>query len=316
MTARDRMTQQEPRVVVLGGINLDTSHRVADFPAPGETVLADMTLKGLGGKGANQAVAIARTGTAVVLLGVVGQDAAATQLVAVLEDAGVDVGRLGHVADVETGSATIVVDRHGQNFVVVSPAANRELGAEYAATVSDVISAADVLLVQGEVAPEASAAAARLAAVGGARVIVNLAPIVDLGPELGLADPLVVNEVEASQMLGARIVSAADAVEHGTRLLERCRSAVITVGREGAVVIEGGAVAHVPAPIPSRVVDTTGAGDAFVGVLAAALAAGQGLHEAVVAATSAATLSVEYGGSAEGYPVFPQLRGERAGADR
>lgn len=136
------------------------------------------------------------------------------------------------------------------------------------------------------------------------RVVINLAPVIDLGDALSVADPLVVNEIEATQLLG--LPNGEDVRNLAERLRGIARSVVVTLGPEGAVFVGDGGSAHVPAPLPTRVVDTTGAGDAFVGSMAARLALGDPLQDAVEFAVAAATRSVEYAGAAEGYPFFEE----------
>jgi ribokinase len=297
-------------VVVLGSVNLDQFYRVQALPRRGETVASQERSEGLGGKGANQAVAAARAGAAVTFLGACGDDAAGDWLRASLTSADVDTSQLGTIADAPSGSAVIVVDQGGENIIVVSGGANRLVSSEYVRSVEAVITRAKVLVVQGEIPATASAEAVRIARAAGVRVVVNLAPLIELGAGgLEAADPLVVNEVEASQLLGATIDGVEAAGRAGSRLLNLCVSAVITLGSAGSVLLTAEHVRHIAAPRPARVIDTTGAGDAFVGVLSAVLAAGAALDHAVVAAVAAATLSVQTVGAAESFPDFRGVTG-------
>ena len=292
-----------PSVVVFGSANVDSFYRVTVLPQPGETVLGTGLLTAVGGKGANQAIAAARAGVEAHFLGAVGRDADGARVVESLTAAGVVTDDLLRLEHTPTGRAVILVDDAGQNVIVVTVAANGALTPAHVVTLAPALARADVLVVQGEVPTTATAAAIEAAAAAGVRVVVNLAPYVDLGGAERRADPIVVNEVEASQLLG-RAVTGPESVDVVAGLGRRAVSAVVTLGAAGALVVEGGTVTHVPAPVPERVVDTTGAGDAFVGVLAAALAGGSPLGIAVAEAVRAATASVEVLGAGESYPRF------------
>lgn len=292
-----------PTVVVFGSANVDSFYRVAVLPRPGETVLGTGLLTAVGGKGANQAIAAARAGVESRFLGAVGRDADGARIVESLSSAGVVTDDLLRLEHAPTGRAVILVDDAGQNVIVVTVAANGALTPAHIAASAAVLTTADVLVVQGEVPTSATAAAIETAAEAGVRVVVNLAPYVDLGGAERHADPIVVNEVEASQLLG-QPVTGPESADVVAGLARRAVSAVVTLGALGALVVEGGGVRHVPAPVPERVVDTTGAGDAFVGVLAASLATGSSLGTAVAEAVRAATASVEVLGAGESYPRF------------
>jgi ribokinase len=301
---RSNTRRPSDRVVVFGSINFDSSFQVSSLPTPGETVIAASASKGLGGKGANQAVAAARAGAAVTFLGAVGDDETGRNLLAALAAAGVDTSFVRQLPSVESGAAMIVVNAIGQNQIVVSSGANALVDEDLVDAVSTVIAAADVVVVQGELVEQATIAAIAAADASDVRVIVNLAPFVEMGVALRSANPLVVNEVEASQLLGVVIDGRSSALAYGPQLLELCRTAVITIGAEGAVVIDAAGARHLPAPVVAEVRDTTGAGDALVGVLAAALARGLGLEAALRAAIVAASLTVTVNGAAESYPLF------------
>jgi ribokinase len=191
------------------------------------------------------------------------------------------------------------------------PGANHAVGAADAEAAGERIAASDILVVQGELPAPATRAAVRLAREAGVRAVVNLAPLIDLGAQLGCADPLVLNEVEAGQLLGEPLSSVSAVSAAGPRFRALARSVVVTVGAAGAVLITGEGMLHVPAPHVDEVCDTTGAGDALVGVLAAQLAAGLPLADATRLAVAAASLSVTVEGAAESYPDFGRelLRG-------
>jgi len=298
------------RVVVVGSANVDVVTQVERFPLPGETVHGSSVTYGLGGKGLNQTMAAALAGVHAALVAAVGDDVHGRMLLDGLRAAGVDV--LGvDVLDVPTGSAHIVVDAAGANQIVVVAGANGALTSDLVLSHQALLTGSDVLVVQGEAALAGTLAAVRAARAAGVRVVVNLAPVVPVGPEVMLAaDPLVVNEVEAAALLDTTAPrSVPEAFDVAARLAALGPATVIvTLGAQGAVVLDGvSPPVHVPAPAADRVVDTTGAGDALVGVLAARLAAGAALVEAVRDAVRAATATVGVAGAAASYPPFAQL---------
>ena len=294
------------RVVVVGSINVDEVLGVAVLPAPGETVLGRERAIGLGGKGANQAVAAAVAGGEVAFFGAVGADARGAGALEQLAKYGVDTSMVVTLEDVATGRALVILSEAGENEIIVVGGANQAL--DVGALTRDVLRDAAVVVLQGEVAPGVNRAALRLAAELGVRVVVNLAPVQDLGGEVAHADPLVVNEIEAGQLIGAELTTVQDVTAAAPQLRALARSVLVTLGASGAVLITPEitpeALDHVPAPQPDRVVDTTGAGDALVGVLAAALAQGFELRAAVERAVRAASLSVTEVGAAASYEAF------------
>jgi ribokinase len=248
------------RVLVVGSANVDVVLRVDRLPRPGETALATDSVRGFGGKGANQAVAAAAAGARVCLVGRLGDDPAGAAYRARLVALGVDVAHLLATPGRRTGTAYVLVDRDGENSIVV------DAGAGAAVTVDDLgpvsgLGPDDVLLVQCELPGSVVAEAVRRAHAAGARIVVNLAPLVSLPADVvGIADPMVVNEEEARGMADAGGLGAQPA------------SLVVTRGAGGATWDD---LARPAVVVPAdEVVDTTGAGDAFCGALAAALAAG------------------------------------------
>lgn len=300
------MKPKEPqRVLVIGSINVDEVVGVAALPAPGETVLGWERATGLGGKGANQAVAAAAAGGAVALFGAVGADPHGELAREQLSSYGIDTSMIVTIDATATGRALVMLSEGGDNSIIVIGGANQALSAR--ALIPGVVEGAAVLVLQGEVPPEVNSAALRLAANAGVRAVVNLAPVQDLGEGLARADPLVLNEIEAGQLAGLRLATVQDVVEAVPRLRGLARSVVVTLGAAGAVLVTPDAVEHVPAPRPDRVRDTTGAGDAVVGVLATALAHGAELRDAVERAVRAASLSVTAVGAAASYETFRDL---------
>ncbi|GAA5209791.1 ribokinase [Microbacterium kyungheense] len=283
-------------VVVVGSVNYDLGLRVQRLPWAGETVLSSSLTRRSGGKGANQAVAVREAGVPCAMVGVVGADGAA--LVAQLVAAGVDVTRIRADPDATTGTAVIMIDDDGQNSIIVSSGANDALTA---AEVREAIveSGARTVLTQGESPVEAITAAAEAAESASLRFVLNLAPAIDVPRHvIAVADPLVVNELEAEETalalgVGSDRLSGPDLAE---TLAEVARSVVITLGAGGAVWAargEGGR-AHAQRV---EVVDTTGAGDAFVGAMVARLTRGDDLAAAVGSGVSAGTRTVQFAGA-------------------
>ena len=299
------------RVVVLGSLNADVFARVQRHPRPGETVLGSGGEVRAGGKGANQAAAAALAGARVVMVGAVGSDAYAAVATGNLARAGVSLDAVRTV-DGPTGLALITVSADGENSIIVIPGANAQVGEPELAQL-DSLDAGDVLVLQGEVPVESVTAAALAAAARGARVVLNLAPVIDLpAGVLRLADPLVVNEHEgagALRLLGGGALRLVDADPTGGSPTELCAalrehgvpSVVMTLGGQGALIAAAGPVTAIPAE-KVAVVDTTGAGDAFAGALAAGLCAGEDLVAAAQRASRFAAEAVQHEGAQDSYP--------------
>ena len=288
-------------VFVVGSINQDFVLKVERRPEPGETVTGAELALFPGGKGGNQAIAAARLGADVAILGRVGEDPFGRELVVNLRDNGVDTSRVEAVTDVPTGSAFITVTPDGENAIVVSPGANRRFGpAEIRAACED-LRKARLLLAQLEVEVEAVEMAAYTVAGNGGRVLLNLAPPREVsGDLLRLSDPLVVNEHEAAFLLGE---DAQPPEESADKLLDLGPpSAIVTLGGAGAILATENSSRHFPAP-EVQVVDTTGAGDAFTGALAAKLAEGALLEEAVTYAGLAGAVAVMREGAQGSLPT-------------
>ncbi|RAI60051.1 PfkB family carbohydrate kinase [Roseicella frigidaeris] len=278
-------------VLVFGSVIADLVFALPQLPASGLTVLGPGYAALPGGKGANQAVAAALDGAATGFAGAVGEDAMAEVALAGLRAAGVDLGRLARVA-APTGCAAVCVDPAGRNQIAVGCGAN--LAARAAQVEDGALSPATVLLLQMEVPPEENAALIRRARAAGARLVLNLAPAAALPREaLGALDLLVANEHEAA-WLAARLGCGADAA--GLRAALGIDVAV-TLGEAGAVAATAAGRLAVPA-FPVAAVDTTGAGDAWCGVLAAALDRGLPFEAALRRASAAAALACTRPGAA------------------
>ena len=294
-----------PAIAVVGSVNLDVVVPVERHPAPGETVLGGDRVDLPGGKGANQAVAAARLGRDVAIVGRVGADAAGRRLREGLRAEGVDVRHLAEDPDAPSGVALIAVAADGENTIIVSPGANARVSARDVEAARDVLAAAGVTLLQLEIPPEAVAAAVRAA---GGTVVLNPAPARALDPAvLEGVDVLVPNRGELGLLAGAPAPEDAGQAVALARAVPGPRAVVVTLGAAGAVVVEQARVEHVPAP-EADAVDATGAGDAFCGALADALSRGAELVEAARWGVAAAALSVERRGAQAGMPTADAVR--------
>jgi ribokinase len=280
----------QPAVVVVGSVNADLVVTVASLPLAGETVTGGSFARFGGGKGANQAVAAARLGAAVAMVGAVGDDDLGEEALRELAAEGVDVSRVARLDGVATGVAAIVVDSRGENQIAVASGANACVEVELSLTGDGVV------LLGHEVPPSAVEAGLAAARAAGWTAILNPAPARELP-----ADPsgvlLTPNADEARALTGEKDVDAA------ARALAALTGApvLVTLGAEGALLVDGDEVERL-APLQARVVDTTGAGDTVNGALAAELAAGRPLGDAARFALAAATLSTRAAGARAGMP--------------
>lgn len=285
-------------LIVLGSANTDYTVVVDRHPEPGETLLGSDVVVATGGKGANQALAAARAGGMPIFIGAVGDDAGGRAMLDALGSGGVDVSSVARLADAPTGVALITVSRDGENTIVVAPGANGHLDPDaVVATIAPLAVPGAVLLSQLEVPLDVVQAAATTVAQTGGRVVLNLSPARGIPDALlSLCDPLVVNESEARAVGAASFTDVAGALEAARALAARCRSVIVTLGGDGAVWCDGAASGHVAAP-RVEVVDTTGAGDAFVGAVSAELADGAELAAAVEAGVRSGAAAVQWRGA-------------------
>lgn len=288
-------------VIVVGSINVDLVVSASRLPRAGETVLGGQFARHFGGKGANQAVAAARAGASVVMVGAVGSDRDGEESLAALRAEGVDVSRVRRV-QAPTGVAIIAVAPDGENQIVVAPGANAEVSVEDAA-LHGMATGPGVLLTSLEIPMASVVAAVAMATRVGLQPVVNPAPGQRLPSELlGLGPILTPNEREL--MAAGQAEDRDDAITQLTGA--GARAVVVTLGSGGALLAEGERRRPVAA-LSTKVVDATGAGDAFSGVLAAWLAAGGTLEEAVAAANAAAGISVGHAGARGGLPTRTQI---------
>jgi ribokinase len=292
------------RVLVVGSCNLDLVIEVAALPRPGETVLGSTFRRTGGGKGANQAVAAARDGASVLFLGAVGDDDAGRFALADLVAEGVDTSAVLRSTHHPTGTAFIVVDARGENSIVVVSGANGCLD-ESVVSVLDrfALGPDDVLLTGFEVPMAAVEASAQLARRRGAYLVINPAPAMPLSDRLVACAPILTpNAGEAASLTGE-----SDPEHAAIHLAARTGTwVIVTLGPAGALVVRGDQAQLVPA-WPVDALDMTGAGDAFSGVLAGALAAGLDVPSSVRRANVAAALSVTAIGARAGMPRTDQI---------
>ncbi|WP_199041156.1 ribokinase [Glycomyces salinus] len=289
------------RVAVVGSANADLVVRVERHPEVGETVHGSDIVVHPGGKGANQAVAAARLGADVAFVGRVGSDPYGEFLGDALRRDGVDLAGLRR-SDGASGAALIAVGPDGDNTIVVSPGANGRVGPGDVAAAGAIIADAAVVSLQLEIPLPAVLAAARAAR----RLVFNPSPPGPVPDELlALCDPLVVNEHEAARLLGRAMPRSME--EAAAALLARGpRSAIVTLGADGAIAAEAGSTRHLPSPKVDPV-DTTGAGDAFTGALAWRLAEGDALADAAAFATRVGAFAVTREGAQDSYPRMEDL---------
>jgi len=298
----------QPNVVVLGSANLDIVVPVPHHPATGETVLGGHHDRIPGGKGANQAVAAARLGARVAMVGRVGSDDAGRTLRTALQEAGVDCRYLAVDGLAPSGLALIGVDRGGDNTIIVSPGANDRVGPDDVAAAASFLASAAVTLIQLEVPAMVVEAAA---AASGGKVVLNPAPASLLSAALlERVDVLVPNRIELAQLAGSAEAGGLAAVEEMARGLP-VPTVVVTLGADGALLVAGGDAVVLPAP-PVEAVDTTGAGDAFCGAIAEALARGVAIDEATARAVHAGSLATTRRGAQPSLPTGAQVNASLA----
>jgi ribokinase len=294
-------------VVVMGGINTDYVVRSAELPAPGQTVFGEAFYTGPGGKGANQAVAAARLGARVAMIGRVGDEPRGRDMVRSLKREGIDVRHIGFDSKQPSGAAAIAVDAEGEKQISAALCANYALTPKLVREAEDLIASARVLLCNFETPPQCALAAAKLAKKHGVKVVLDPAPPsevpADLFPLLYIIRP---NSDEAEHMTGVNVKDRASARRAGEKLramgAARC---VIAAGGGNLLVSEEGEIYQPHLPV--KAVDATGAGDAFAAALAVGTAEGLAIREVMLLATATAGLSTTKLGAQEAMPARAEV---------
>jgi len=293
------------RALVVGSLVQDLAFQIPQRPGPGEVIIADEFGTFRGGKGYNQAVALARLGAEVTMVGAVGHDPYGDGFLAALESEGIDAGRVVQLRGVSTAVAVPLITPDGEVGFVQHPGANRQLPPAHCADLPDC----DVLLLQGEVTPAASERAGGAIRRRGGIVVCNPAPIHDVTPALlATASVICPNEVEAAALLadGPAQPDRSDGAAMARALGTEERSCVVTLGAAGAAWCDGTDCGS-GRPPQVRAVDTTGAGDSFCAALAVALAEGAGYAEAVGFACAAGAHAATIRGAEPGLPTRAQV---------
>jgi ribokinase len=295
-------------IAVVGSVNMDVAVRVLALPRPGETVQGADAVLSLGGKGANQAVAAARLGADVALIGCLGADAFGEAARQALLAEQVALDGVGMIATAATGVALITIGGDGQNMISVSPGANAALSAAAILSHAFALSISKVLLLQNETPVEAAHAAIQIARSAGAFVICDPAPAA--GYDLALiaaADIITPNETEAAMLTGLAVTDRVSALVAARWLVARgARNAIVKLGADGVVHTGMEGEGHVAAP-PVVAVDTVAAGDCFNGALAVAIAEGIAFRDALAFACRAASIAVTRAGASASMPYRHEL---------
>ncbi len=297
------MPQKRPRVGVVGSSNVDVVTYVERMPAWGETIAAPRFEMSFGGKGANQAVAAAKLGADVVMVSKVGDDLLGENVLGNFKALGVDAKHVGRVANQTTGTATILVNAEGENFILIVKGANGDLTRGDVEAAASDLAACDLILLQLEVPLETVYAALEFGKRHGVKTVLNPAPALStLDPAMvRLASFVTPNETELAILTGLKVESEDEIAFAAKRLLRQGNETVIvTLGARGSLLATQGGVKRIP-PVKVRAVDSTGAGDAFIGSFDRYYAAGLGLEAALDKATLYAADSVTRRGAQKSF---------------
>lgn len=297
------------KVTIVGSLNVDTTLRIKRMPLPGETLAAEGKSSAAGGKGANQAVSVARSGAQTAFIGEVGKDNSGQMMLDEMKANGIDVAGIRENDQVGTGTASILLDENGQNSILIYGGANQQLSPTDVEAAKDKITAADFVVAQFETPQAATLRAFQLAKANGVTTILNPAPAQKIDPEvLKLTDLIIPNETESAELTGviitdetSMLISAAKFAQMGVRNL------IITVGAKGAFYCTQDGYSFIPA-FKVNAVDTTAAGDTFIGALSSQLKPDMSnIEKALVYAQRASSLAVQKMGALPSIPTREQI---------
>lgn len=301
------------KIAVVGSLSCDLVMRAPRQPKKGETIIGTSFNTFCGGKGDNQALAAARCGAAVAMIGKVGKDSFGDKVEEKLKETGVDTRFLFRDPEVGTGIADILVDADGDNYISIAPQANGRLCKADIDAAKSVIQESNYMLLQLEIPHETVTYAAKLAKSLGLTVVLNPAPAPADGklPDelLSSVDIIIPNQTEAELLTGVKVVDTNSAVE-ASKILQKkgLKQVIITMGELGALLIDEKDVPHMVSTFAVDVHDTTAAGDAFCGGLLAAMAAGEELESAMVFACAAGALATTKLGAEPSLPYLPEVK--------
>ncbi|EEW53694.1 ribokinase [Limosilactobacillus antri] len=297
------------KVTIVGSLNVDTTLRIKRMPLPGETLAAEGKSSAAGGKGANQAVSAARSGAQTAFIGEVGKDNSGQMMLSEMKANGIDVAGIRENDQVGTGTASILLDENGQNSILIYGGANQQLSPADVEAAQDKITTADFVVAQFETPQAATLRAFQLAKENGVATILNPAPAQKIDPEvLKLTDLIIPNETESAELTGviitdetSMLISAAKFAQMGVRNL------IITVGAKGAFYCTQDGYNFIPA-FKVNAVDTTAAGDTFIGALSSQLKPDMSnIEKALVYAQRASSLAVQKMGALPSIPTKEQI---------
>ncbi len=297
------------KVTIVGSLNVDTTLRIKRMPLPGETLAAEGKSSAAGGKGANQAVSAARSGAQTAFIGEVGKDNSGQMMLDEMKANGIDVAGIRENDQVGTGTASILLDENGQNSILIYGGANQQLSPTDVEAAKDKITAADFVVAQFETPQAATLRAFQLAKANGVTTSLNPAPAQKIDPEvLKLTDLIIPNETESAELTGviitdetSMLISAAKFAQMGVRNL------IITVGAKGAFYCTQDGYSFIPA-FKVNAVDTTAAGDTFIGALSSQLKPDMSnIEKALVYAQRASSLAVQKMGALPSIPTREQI---------
>ncbi|WP_203641885.1 ribokinase [Levilactobacillus andaensis] len=297
------------KVTVLGSLNVDTTLRVARMPQPGETLSTENKSSAAGGKGANQAVAAARAGAETRFIGKVGNDDAGRFMVESLKDDGIDTSAIITDSTIGTGSAFILLDEAGQNSILVYGGSNQQIKPAEVTAVESEIAKADFLIAQFETPQDATLAAFTVAKKHNVTTILNPAPAAKIDPEiLKVTDLVVPNESESAILTGIEVTDEASMDANAAKFRELgVKNLIITIGSKGAYYATADSSGFVPA-FKVKAVDTTAAGDTFIGALSSQLKPDlSNIATALVFAQRASSLTVQGLGAMPSIPTLAQI---------